>query len=151
MTTLPGTQSAPDPAGAASSPQSAPGADYALPRFEGLPIYMQPREDDPAWQAVRQSAMAAGITPRQLQALALPVVHDRIAESRAAYERELALLGPNAHAVVATVEAWLGQLVANGTLTKAERNALSEIGNADGVRSLAKIMNMIRDNQERSR
>lgn len=128
----------------ATGGQSAAPLDaYVLPTVEGIPAPLRISSDDPTWQAVRQAAREAGVPPKTLQVLALPVMRWKAETERADYDAEMARLGPNGPAVVAAVDAWLRGMVRDGAITEAERRAIVEISDADGVRFLAKLRELI--------
>jgi hypothetical protein len=137
--------------GEEAPPASADG--YALPAVEGLPKELVPPNDDPVWSAVRKAAHEAGLTQKQLEAVARPylaAVAEQAKQGRpateqdaaAAYEAELARLGPQGRQVVHEVGAWLSGLVARGVMTGEEFAALQGVSTAEGVRALAKLRSM---------
>lgn len=125
--------------------------DYRLPEVEALPEALRPAPDDPVWKAVRENALKAGVTQKQLEAIAAPYLRHLAeqagaqadpAAQRAAYEAELARLGPTGRQVVAEVGAWLKGLEARGILTAEEAREFRGISTAEGVRALAKLRAM---------
>jgi hypothetical protein len=137
--------------GEEAPPASADG--YALPAVEGLPKELVPPNDDPVWSAVRKAAHEAGLTQKQLEAVARPYLAAVAEQAKqrqpateqdaaAAYEAELARLGPQGRQVVHEVGAWLSGLVARGVMTGEEYAALQGISTAEGVRALAKLRSM---------
>jgi hypothetical protein len=125
--------------------------DYRLPEAEALPEALRPAPDDPVWKAVRENALKAGVTQKQLEAIAAPYLRHLAeqaraqadpAAQRAAYEAELARLGPTGRQVVAEVGAWLKGLEARGILTADEVREIRGISTAEGVRALAKLRAM---------
>jgi hypothetical protein len=132
------------------APPASPDA-YALPEVKGLPPELVPGDADPVWQAVRQAAHKAGLTQKQLQAVAAPYLAAVAEQSRAtadpakqaaAYEAEMARLGPQGRQVVRDVGSWVSGLVARGFLAKEEADALSGVSTAEGVRALAKLRSL---------
>ena len=130
---------------------------YAPPAIEGLPAGLIGGKDDTLWPAVTKAAHAAGLTQKQLEAIATPVLAQmaaaqaeadpaRQAEARrAAAAAELAQLGPNARQVVADTAAWLNGLEANGSLTRDEVLAARGMSNAAGIRLLGKLRQLTGD------
>jgi hypothetical protein len=125
--------------------------DYRLPEVEALPEALRPAKDDPVWKAVRENALKAGVTQKQLEAIVAPYLRHLAeqagaqadpAAQRAAYEAELARLGPTGRQVVAEVGAWLKGLEARGILTAEEAREIRGISTAEGVRALAKLRAM---------
>jgi len=125
--------------------------DYRLPEAEALPEALRPAPDDPVWKAVRENALKAGVTQKQLEAIVSPYLRHLAeqaraqadpAAQRAAYEAELARLGPTGRQVVAEVGAWLKGLEARGILTAEEVREFRGISTAEGVRALAKLRAM---------
>ena len=125
--------------------------DYRLPEAEALPEALRPAPDDPVWKAVRENALKAGVTQKQLEAIVSPYLRHLAeqaraqadpAAQRAAYEAELARLGPTGRQVVAEVGAWLKGLEARGILTAEEVREIRGISTAEGVRALAKLRAM---------
>lgn len=126
---------------------------YALPAIEGLPKELVPGNDDQVWKAVRQAAHEAGLTQKQLEAVARPYLAAVAEQSRqgqpnedaqrAAYEAELARLGPQGRQVVNEVGSWLSGLVTRGVMTAEEFSALQSVSTAEGVRALGKLRGMV--------
>jgi hypothetical protein len=127
---------------------------YRLPAIEGLPADIVP-SDDPLWGAVRNAAHQAGLTPAQLEAVAKPYLEAAAKQKadaaqandpeavRAAFDREVARLGPQGRQVLADVRSWIDGLTARGVLTADERREMvSGIWNADQVRALAKLRSL---------
>jgi hypothetical protein len=130
---------------------------YTLPAVEGLPADFIP-VDDAVWARVRKAAHQAGLTVQQLQAIAAPMLahaaqiaaqgpaaappEDPAAAmeaQRAAYQAEIAKLGPNGERVLRDVDGWMKGLRSRGILTDAELADLRGISTAAGVRALAKL------------
>ena len=135
--------------GGEDAPPAADG--YVLPEVKELPAELKPAADDPLWKAVRESAHKAGVTQKQLEAIVAPYLR-HVAETaprtdpaaqRAAYETELARLGPQGKAVVREVGQWLAGLEARGMFTAEEVAAFKAISTAEGVRALAKVRAML--------
>jgi len=135
---------------AGEDPPPSP-SEYRLPDVDKLPEALKPTADDPVWQAVRENAHKAGVTQKQLEAIVTPYLAHLAAEAaarqdpqalRAAYETELARLGPNGKAMVREVGQWLKGLEARGYITADERAAAEGISTAEGVRLLAKLRAM---------
>lgn len=132
--------------------QKAPKApeDYKLPTVEGLAAEAV-KPDDPLWTDVRKAAHEMGLSQAQLEALAKPYLA-RMAEAmqqqqadaspevvQQRYAEEVKRLGPEGPALLRDVKGWMGGLVQRGILTAEEAGALRGVGNADGVRALAKL------------
>ena len=128
---------------------------YVAPTLEGLPPDLIGGKDDTLWPEVRKAAHAAGVTQKQLEALALPFLQTmaarRAEEDPAAQEKamreaataELAKLGPNAAQVVRDLAGRLNALVSNGTLTAEEAAAAKGYStSAAGVRMLSKLLTL---------
>jgi hypothetical protein len=125
---------------------------YTLPEVEGGKDLVP--ADDPLWTTMRGAAHAAGVTQKQLEALAKPFLEfglkargekqpaDPAAEKaavEAAAKAEMEKLGPNARVLVADMKNWIGGMEARGSLGKDEAAALRLLGNAAGIRALAKL------------
>ena len=125
---------------------------YTLPEVEGGKDRVP--ADDPLWTTMRGAAHAAGVTQKQLEALAKPFLEfglkargetkpaDPAAEQaavEAATKAEMEKLGPNARVLVADMKNWIGGMEARGSLGKDEAAALRLLGNAAGIRALAKL------------
>jgi hypothetical protein len=125
---------------------------YTLPEVEGGKDLVP--ADDPLWTTMRGAAHAAGVTQKQLEALAKPFLEfglkargekkpaDPAAEQaavEAATKAEMERLGPNARVLVADMKGWIGGMESRGQLTKDEAGALRLLGNAAGIRALAKL------------
>lgn len=136
----------------AEAPPEKPDA-YALPQVEGIPAdFFQP--DDPLLPAVKAAAHAAGVSQKQFEAIAKPyleVVAQRMKGAdpkaleeadRAAYQTELAKLGPDGKAVARQAFTWVTGLKDRGILTDDEAFALQVVGTAPGVRALLKLQQM---------
>lgn len=124
---------------------------YQLPKVEGLPDGFIGGKDDTLWLTVRQAAHKAGVSQRQLEALAAPFL-SAVAEQmkaadpqqseedrRQAAEKEIGTLGPNGRQLVADVGGWLRGMVSTGRFTQDEALALRGVSTAAGVRALAKL------------
>lgn len=133
---------------------------YELPRVEGLPDGLIGGDKDPLWPEVRTAAHAAGVTQKQLAAIAAPFLaavaaqakaagvapSDPEAEAQAARDAgraELAKLGPNGHAMVRNVGGWISGLESRGVMTASEVRALKSVSTAEGVRALGKLAEML--------
>ena len=100
-----------------------------------------------------QGAHAAGVTQKQLDALAaafLPAGRRKgrradLEAQKAAVEAEFARLGPNGKQVARDVGQWLKGLAGRGLLTEAELGAIRGVTTADGVRALAKLRELSGD------
>lgn len=127
---------------------------YVAPKVEGLPEGFIGAEGDALWPTIQQAAHKAGISQKQLDALAGPFLAsvaeqlkaaappDPAAEAeatRAAAEAELGKLGPNGRQVVSDVGKWLGGMQAKGIFSAEELAALRGVSTAAGVRALAKL------------
>jgi hypothetical protein len=129
---------------------------YTLPEVEGLPAGVIGGEKDTLWPEVRSAAHAAGVTQKQLAAIAQPFLAAVAAQMKAAGttpadpeaerqamrragETELAKLGPNGAAMVRNVGGWLAGLETRGMFSKDEVQALRGISNAEGIRALGKL------------
>lgn len=116
---------------------------YTLPRLDGVP---EVSADDPLWSEVRRAAHQAGVTQAQLEALARAYLGwaaqrqpAAAVDPKAAYEAEIAKLGPTGRAVVRDVGGWVNGLVARGVLTAEEADSLRAVADAAGVRALGKL------------
>jgi hypothetical protein len=123
---------------------------YTVPAVEGLPEGFIGGEKDTLWPQLRLAAHAAGVTQRQLDALAKPFLAAAAEAAKtaqplspeavkAARDAEIEKLGPNARAVIRDVAGWLRGMEARGVLTKPELQALWGVSSAEGVRALAKL------------
>jgi hypothetical protein len=130
---------------------------YQVPKVEGLPVDLIGHKDDAVWAAVTKAAHQAGVTQKQLDAIAQPLLA-RVAETmqaedpaaaeaaaKEAARAELAKLGPNGAQVVRDTGAWLNGLAGRGILTKAELQDLRGISTAAGIRALAKLRELSGD------
>jgi len=128
---------------------------YALPVIEGAPDNFVPA-DDPVWQETRRAALAAGVTAKQLAAIAAPLLANAVRHAnekpaaredspeaaealRQAKEAEIGKLGPNGRALMRDVDGWLKGLAGNGILTGEELASVRGVSDAAGVRALAKL------------
>lgn len=130
---------------------------YVPPKLDGLPADFIGGKDDALWPEVAKAAHAAGITQKQLEALAAPMLaqaaqrmqaEDPAAAEAAAREAataELAKLGPNASQVVKDVAAWLNGLAGRGTITREELASLRSVSTAAGIRALSKLRELSGD------
>jgi hypothetical protein len=127
---------------------------YTLPKIEGLPEGMIGGEKDTLWPELRTAAHAAGVTQKQLEALATPFLREvaKVAKAapgadseaekaalREAYAAEMKALGPNAEAVVRDIGAWLKGMEARGLLSAEEHQALRGVSTAAGMQALGKL------------
>jgi cell pole-organizing protein PopZ len=139
--------------GAGEAPPEKPDA-YAPPKVEGLPDGFIGGERDTLWPTIQQAAHKAGVSQKQLDALAGPFlasVAEQIraqappdAETQAAAEAEaaqaeLAKLGPNARAFVSDIGGWLKGMASRGMFTAEEAAALRQVSTAAGMRALGKL------------
>ncbi len=139
--------------GAGEAPPEKPDA-YAPPKVEGLPEGFIGGDKDTLWPTIQQAAHKAGISQKQLDALAGPFlasVAEQIKaqapadpEAEAAAEREaaraeLATLGPNAETFVRDVGGWLKGMASRGMFTEEEAAALRQVSTAAGMRALGKL------------
>jgi len=135
------------------APPEKPDA-YAPPKVEGLPAGFIGGDSDTLWPTIQQAAHKAGISQKQLDALAGPFLAsvaeqlkaqappDAEAQLQAEYEAgqaELQKLGPNARAYVADIGGWLKGMVARGMFTAEETAALRQVSTAAGMRALGKL------------
>lgn len=135
--------------GAEKPPESADA--YQLPKVEGLPEGFIGGKDDALWPTIRQAAHKAGVSQRQLEALAGPFLsavaeqmkgadpQQSEEERRQAAEKEIGTLGPNGRQLVADLGGWLRGMVSSGRFTQDEALALRGVSTAAGVRALAKL------------
>lgn len=130
---------------------------YQLPAVEGLPEGFIGGEGDTLWPTLRTAAHQAGVTQKQLEALATPFLQAVAAAQKdgpspdakadpeaykAAYAAEMAKLGPNGEALTRDVGGWMKGLASRGVLSGPELAALRGITTAEGVRALAKLREM---------
>lgn len=129
------------------APPEAPDA-YTVPKLDGAPEGLIGGDGDTLWPEIRKAAHAAGVTQKQLDALAAPFLaqmaqqggETETPEARAArVEAEFAKLGPNGKQVVRDVGGWIAGLHSRGVLSDGEFAALRQVGTAEGVRALAKL------------
>jgi hypothetical protein len=135
------------------TPPEKPDA-YVPPKVEGLPEGAIGGEKDSLWPAIQQAAHKAGISQKQLDAVATPLLAavaeqmkqaaggDPEAEAEAAREaaqEELGKLGPNGAAFVRDVGQWLKGMQAKGIFTGDELQALRGVSTAAGMRALGKL------------
>jgi hypothetical protein len=122
---------------------------YVLPKIEGVP---EIPATDPLWSKVRDAAHKQGVSQAQLDGLVKPYLEfmkgkmpapaDAEAEKAAraaAIAEELGKLGPQGKAVAADIKGWIKGMEGTGSLTSEEAGALLSVGNAAGVRALAKL------------
>ncbi len=127
---------------------------YVLPKVEGLPDGFLGGESDTLWPTIRNAAHKAGISQKQLDALASPflaAVAEQMkaagpqdpaaaeAAEREAAQAELAKLGPNAKTFVADIGGWLKGMQGRGLFTPEEVQALRGVSTAAGMRALGKL------------
>lgn len=124
---------------------------YVPPKVEGLPEGMIGGEGDTLWPSIQQAAHKAGISQKQLDALAAPflgAVAQQLQEQgkaadpeaqAAAAEAEFDKLGPNGRALVRDVGGWMKGLQSQGMFTDEEVKALRGVSTAAGIRALAKL------------
>lgn len=127
---------------------------YALPKVEGLPEGFLGGESDTLWPTIREAAHKAGISQKQLDALASPFLAavaeqmkgqapaDPVAQEaaeREAAQAELAKLGPNAATFVRDIGGWLKGMAGRGLFTAEEVQALRGVSTAAGMRALGKL------------
>jgi hypothetical protein len=121
---------------------------YTVPVVEGLPEGLIGGPNDTLWPEVRSAAHAAGVSQKQLEAIAAPLLRQVVASlpqpvdpeaRRAMAEAEFAKLGPHGRQVARDTLSWLNGMVARGEFTEAERDALKAIGTAEGIRALGKL------------
>lgn len=125
---------------------------YQLPKVEGLPEGFIGGEKDTLWPTIRQAAHKAGVSQRQLEALAGPFLQAVAEQMKAggtgtgddqaaaqAFEAELQQLGPNGRRLVQDVGGWMKGLVSRGIFADDEVQALRGVTTAAGVRALAKL------------
>lgn len=139
--------------GGGEAPPEKPDA-YAPPKVEGLPEGFIGGEKDTLWPTIQQAAHKAGISQKQLDALAGPFLAsvaeqlkaqappDAEAQQQAEYEAaqaELQKLGPNARAYVADIGGWLKGMTTRGMFTAEEAAALRQVSTAAGMRALGKL------------
>jgi hypothetical protein len=129
------------------APPEAPDA-YTVPKLEGVPEGLIGGEGDALWPEIRKAAHAAGVTQKQLDALAAPFLTQMATEGgeaetpearTARVEAEFAKLGPNGKQVVRDVGGWIAGMHGRGQLSDGEFAALRAVGTAEGVRALAKL------------
>jgi hypothetical protein len=121
---------------------------YAVPKVEGLPEGLIGGEGDKLWPEIRNAAHAAGVSQKQLEAIAGPMLKELVAtlpapedpEARKVQaDAEFAKLGPNGRQVAKDTLGWLNGMAARGEFTEAEVQALKRVGTAEGIRALAKL------------
>lgn len=125
---------------------------YTLPAVEGVPADLI-AADDPLWVATRAAAHEAGVTDSQMQALLKPYLAAAAkaqgvqpdaeaakAARQAAWNEEMTKLGPNGRQMVRDVGARIDGMANRGALTAEEAASLKSVGNAAGVRALAKML-----------
>ena len=127
---------------------------YAPPKIEGLPESFIGGQEDSLWPQIQQAAHKAGVSQKQLDALAGPFLsavaaqmkdqapadpEAEAAAQQAAAEAELAKLGANARQFVKDVGGWLKGMESRGVFTAEEVQALRTVSTAAGMRALGKL------------